>query len=99
MLDNYERMFGEKPKEYSSPLEKGNHSEIDNSHLLDPGDIPKYQSLIGAGQWEISLGHFDIQSAAMTMSHFQLSPRKVHLKRMQQIYGYLQKYKDGAIRI
>jgi len=23
MLDNYERMFGSKPKEYSSPLQKG----------------------------------------------------------------------------
>jgi Reverse transcriptase (RNA-dependent DNA polymerase) len=90
MLDNYERMFGEKPKEYSSPLENGDHPDIDDSDLLDPGDIPKYQSLIGASQWAISLGCFDIQTAVMTMSH--LSPRKGHLERMQRIYGYLSKY-------
>jgi hypothetical protein len=99
MLDNYERMFGEKPKEYSSPLEKGDHPEIDDSDLIDPKDIPKCQSLIGAAQWAISLGCSDIHTAVMTMSHFRISPRKGHLERMQRIYGYLQKYKDGAIQV
>jgi hypothetical protein len=36
MLDNYERMFGEKPRlNIYSPLEKGDHPEMDNSELLD----------------------------------------------------------------
>jgi Reverse transcriptase (RNA-dependent DNA polymerase) len=85
MLDNYERMFGEKPREYSSPLEKGDHPEIDDSDLLDPGDVPKYQSLIGSVQWSMSLGRFDIQTAAMNMSHFRISPRKGHLDTYKSI--------------
>ena len=29
LLDAYERLFGEKPTGYSSPLEKGDHPELD----------------------------------------------------------------------
>jgi hypothetical protein len=66
MLSNYERIFGMKPKEYSSPLEKNNHPELDDSELLSDKDIKIYQSMIGAGQWAISLGRFDIQTAIMS---------------------------------
>ena len=59
MMDTYEKMFGEKPKEYVSPLAKGDHLELDDSPLLEDDDIAKYQSMIGAYQWLISLGRFD----------------------------------------
>ena len=29
-MDQFENMFGHKPREYTSPLEKGDHPEIDN---------------------------------------------------------------------
>jgi hypothetical protein len=32
-------MFGLKPKKYSSPLEKNDHPELDDSELLDEKDI------------------------------------------------------------
>ena len=49
MIDGYQNMFREKPKtRYSSPLEKGDHSELDNSELLDETGIQKYQSLVGS---------------------------------------------------
>jgi hypothetical protein len=35
MLINYETMFGSKPKEYSTPMAKKDHPELDNSELLD----------------------------------------------------------------
>jgi hypothetical protein len=41
-------------------LESNNHPEIDSSKFLGEDDIQKYQSLIGAMQWAISIGHFDI---------------------------------------
>ena len=49
MVSGYERMFGDKPKKtnVSSPLEKGDHPECDESDFLDVDDIQKYQSLIG----------------------------------------------------
>ena len=99
MMENYLRMFGAKPKAtYTSPLEKGDHPELDTSQLLDEVGIKKYQSLIGALQWVVTLGRFDVGAAVMTMSSFRSSPREGHLERVQRIYGYLAKMKHGAIR-
>ena len=56
MLANYERLFGGPPKQnVTSPIEKGNHPELDNTELLDDEGINKYQSLIGALQWVITI--------------------------------------------
>jgi hypothetical protein len=41
-------------------LESNDHPEIDSSKFLGEDDIQKYQSLIGAMQWGISIGHFEI---------------------------------------
>ena len=57
MIDSYQTMFGEMPStKVQSPLEKGDHPEIDTSPLLDEEMIQKYQSLIGAMQWAVSIG-------------------------------------------
>ena len=57
MVQSYECMFGEKPSTNAySPLEKGDHPELDESELLDQTGIQQYQSLIGQLQWAISLG-------------------------------------------
>jgi hypothetical protein len=98
MLSNYERMFGTKPKEYSSPLEKGDHPEMDVTDELDDQGIAMYQSLIGALQWAVTLGRFDIQCAVATMSSFRTAPRQGHLDRLKRIYGYLKRKPDAAIR-
>ena len=42
MLDSYERLFGEKPKGFSSPLEKGDHPELDLSPVMDDDGRAKY---------------------------------------------------------
>ena len=99
MIDQYEQMFGSKPREYTSPLEKGDHPEIDTSDELDEEGIKKYQTMIGCLQWAISLGRFDIQTATMTMSRFRTAPRKGHLERLKRMYGYLKKFSSAAIRI
>ena len=59
IVDNYTRMFGTKPRtSYTSPLNKGDHPELDDSDELDIDGIKKYQSLIGALQWVITIGRF-----------------------------------------
>ena len=58
MIQNFEIMFKEKPKEFSSPMAEKNHPELDLSDELGPEDIKRYQSLIGALQWLIKLGRF-----------------------------------------
>ena len=100
MVETYVRMFGEKPKEiYTSPLEKGDHPELDTSDLLDADGIQKYQSMIGAMQWAISIGRFDIATAVMSLSSFRVAPRIGHLDRCKRIYGYLHKMRHATIRV
>ena len=96
----YESMFGKKPRaSYTSPLLPNDHPELDDSDLLDDDGIHHYQSLIGAFQWIISLGRFDIATAVMSMSSFRVAPREEHLERLKRICGYLSKMKHGYIRI
>ena len=100
LLKNYEWMFGQQPKQnVSSPLEKGDHPETDTSEFLDTKGIQMYQSMIGALQWMVTIGRFDIITAVMTMSGFRVAPRKGHLERLQRIYGYLSKMRHAGIRI
>ena len=93
------RMFGTKPKAYNSPLEHGDHPELDDSKELDLDGIKKYQSLIGSLQWVNQIGRFDITTAVMTLASFRANPRQGHLDRAKRIYGYLYKFRHGAIRI
>ena len=100
MIDNYQRIFkGELPRKVYSPLEKGDHPETDTSELLDEENTKIYQSLIGALQWVIQIGRFDVCTAVMTMSRFRAAPRQGHLDRVKRIHGYLSRFRGAAIRI
>ena len=100
MIANYERIFGELPKrKFSSPIEKGDHPELDTSELLDSQGIATYQSLIGALQWVITIGRFDVITAVMTLSGFRAAPRRGHLERIKRVYGYLSKMQHAIIRV
>ena len=80
MIESYLRLFGTKPKTiYSSPLERGDHPELDTSPELDIEGIKVYQSMIGAAQRIASLGRLAIATAMMTLSSFRAAPRKGHL--------------------
>ena len=100
ICDSFERMFGHAPKQnVTSPIEKNDHPELDTSELLDDDWTQKYQSLIGALQWVVSIGRFDIQTSVMTLSSFRVAPRRGHLDRIKRIYGYIAKMKHAVIRI
>jgi hypothetical protein len=93
-------MYGEKPNQrYISPLEKGDHPELDLSPFLDEEGIQQYQSMIGSIQWAVSLGRFDVTTAVMTMSGFRVAPREGHLERLKRIVGYLSRMRAATIRI
>jgi hypothetical protein len=52
MIESFEQFFGTKPSQrFSSPLEKGNHPEMDTSEFLDGDETQQYQSLVDAMQW------------------------------------------------
>jgi hypothetical protein len=99
LIDGYARMFGSKPKQYTTPLEQGDHPEMDDSAELDLEGTKKYQSMIGNLQWVVQIGRFDITTAVMTLASFRANPRQGHLDRCKRIYGYLYKMRNGIIRI
>ena len=99
MLSNYVRLFGEEPRPRQAPLDAGDHPELDTTALLDIEQTSIYQSLIGALQWVIQIGRFDITTPVMTLSRFRAAPRFGHLERVKRIYGYLRKMKHARIVI
>jgi hypothetical protein len=49
LINNYVQVFGEKPRtNVYSPLEKGDHPELDDSELQDAEGVTQYQSIIGS---------------------------------------------------
>jgi len=71
MCGNFEHMFGHPPRQVvTSPIEKNDLSELGTMDLLGDDDTVKYQSLIGALQWVVSIGWFDVMTAVMTLSSF-----------------------------
>lgn len=100
MIEAYTSMFGCKPKQnVSSPLEKGDHPELDNTEFLDDEGIQRYQSLIGTMQWAISLRIFDINTAIMSLSSFRTAPRLGHMERIKRVYGCISKMRHSSIHI
>jgi len=87
MVDTYVRLFGTKPSTKPlSPLEKGDHPEIDDLEFLDDDGIQMYQSLVGALQWSISIGRFNIATASPV--------RQVHLQLSLQEEGWSNLHQD-----
>ena len=100
MVDSYKRMFGEKPpRKATSPLNAGDHPELDQSEFLDEEGIQRYHSLIGSLQWIITIGRMDVQVAVMTLSSFRASPCRGHLDRAKRIVGYIWQFQKACIRI
>jgi len=99
ILDNYRRIHGVWPKPATSPLTDGDHPDLDTSELLNEDDQKMYQSLIGAPQWVIQIGRFDVQTTAMTLSCYRAIPRQGHLDRVKRIHGYLSKMCHATIKI
>jgi hypothetical protein len=98
MMASYEQFFGSKPSQkFSSPLEKGDHSEIDTSKFLDSTETQQYQSLIGAMQWAVSIRCMDITTAVVTLSSSRAMPRHGHMDQVKRVYGYLSKMKEAII--
>ena len=98
-MDAYKRLFGKKPLGYSSPLEKGDHPELDMRPELNEEGHALYMSLVGQSWWLISLGCFDIACVIMTMSRFRAALCEGHMKRIKRIYGYDKQYPKRAIHM
>jgi hypothetical protein len=97
LVNQCQSIFDALPKELTSPIDKDDHPELDTSEELPIEGIGQYQSLIGAFQWAVLLGRYDIHCATMTIGKFRFAPWQGHLDLLQHVCGYLRKYPDAAI--
>jgi hypothetical protein len=77
MIANYTQLFYTMPKNYTTPMEEGDHPKLDTLEL-DQDGIRLYQSLVGALQLAATLGCFDILVGVTTISSFCVAPRQGH---------------------
>jgi len=63
--------------------------ELDESEPCTPEETTKFQQMVGALQWTITLCRFDIAGAVLTLNAFSCAPRKNHLKWVRQIVEYV----------
>ena len=99
MVANFESLFNETPKPSFSPLDHEDLPELDTSALCGPDDTAKFQSLVGACQWMISLCCLDLAHAIMSLSQFRNAPHKGHLDHLMKVCGYIRKSPQAAICI
>ena len=77
---SYERMFSELPScLYTAPLEPNDHPDLDDTAELDEDDRAKYLSMIGQLHWLVTLGHFDVMPATVSMARFHIAPHLGHM--------------------
>ena len=63
------------------------HPELDESACLRPNETTKFKSLIGSGNWLITLGRFDIQFAITTLAQYSVVPqRRTHESATQSVW-------------
>ena len=91
-------MFGTPPVEACAPVGKDDKPEFDDSEELGPDGVQKFQSVVGAVQWLITLCRFDIAHAVMSLGRFRCAPREGHLERLKRVVGHLRKRPHGAVR-
>ena len=73
LCTSFESLFKQQPKMYFTPLDSEDHPELDDTPLCSPDDTAKFQSLIGACQWMISLCQH-IAQTIMSLSRFHHCP-------------------------
>ena len=68
VCEHIEKLLNIKLKNYGSPMEAGDHPELDDTDMLFGSEISIYQMLVGCAQWAVILGRFDIQFTTNTMA-------------------------------
>ena len=80
-----------------SALVKNDHPKLNNTPLCSPDNVTKFQSLLGACQWMISLVYFNLAKPIMSLSHFHHCPHVSHLDSLKHLCGYICKFPHRAI--
>lgn len=87
--DKIEKLLDVSLKNHGSPMETGDHPELDETDQLCGEDITICQTLKGCAQWAVTLGRFDVQFATNTLARFGQALREGHLKRALRMFGHM----------
>ena len=98
VTERIEKLLETELKCYGSPLDAGDHPEMDDTDYLYGSDISMYQMLIGCAQWAVTLGRFDVQYATNTLARYAIQPREGHFKRCLRLFGYLKYHSKARLR-
>jgi len=66
---------------------------------MNEDDQQIHQSLVGAPQWVIQIGRFDITASFMTLSRFRVMPRQGHLDCVKRSNWCLSKMRHATTKI
>ena len=99
VTEKVERMYETELRHHASPMDSSYRPELDDTELLAPLEITKYQMLVGSANWVITLGRFDVMYAVVTLARYAHAPRRGHLKAMLRIFGYLKHYRKWRITV
>ena len=86
-------------RQYSSPMDSEYHPEADTSPLLNPRQATIYRGLIGAANWVVTLGRFDVAYTVNTLARYSMAPRHDHFAAALHLFGYLKLARAGHILI
>ena len=99
MIGGYKNMFDDKPpNNFKLPLEKGDYPELNNTEILDPSGVLKFQSLIGSIQCAVSIGRLDVNTSVMSLLGYRSITRIGHMEQARRVVGYIAKIKYAVIR-
>ena len=83
---------GVKMRNPTSPFHRLDyHPELDDTPLLGPQMIARYQQLIGMLRWACELGQIDMLLEVALMIAFNTAPHQGHLNKLYHIFSYLKK--------
>ena len=63
--------------------------ELDDTALLEPDMISRYQQLIGILRWACDLGRLDILLEVALLRSFSAAPRQGHYDQVYNIFSYI----------
>jgi hypothetical protein len=87
--------------DYDTFIDKGHYNKVKtpDGFKKTQNRIAQYQSMIDALQWIVTIRHFNINAAVMTMSEFHMSPRVEQPNSSSCTYRYPLMMKHASIRV
>ena len=99
ILPMIEDIIGKKLGKQSTPTTYEWQPEIDETPLLIPSEVKKYQKVLGVGIWLSITTRPDVTFSIGTLSRYTHIARQGHMKSLIRVFEYLHKHKNLGLKI